>query len=310
MEVNRFSVKGKHNLELKCISVKPKKEPKALVQIFHGMAEYKDRYIPFMEYLAENGYAVYAHDHRKHGESIQEEGEYGIWTKEDRFSDVIDDCNFVTRKILKEYPGKKLIVLGHSMGSIIARMFISRYALIPSAAIIMGTLPVYTPAKGFAPVALAKTIRLFKGSKKRSDFLATQLNNPCIKDYENPRTPLDWLATDEALVDAYIADPLCGYPYTPQFYVEFFKAIVEVNKESVISLTKDMPMLFISGQEDPVGEKGKGVEQVVKYYKGFGYTSVDLHLVEGGRHEILNEVSKNETYKFILNWVEENLGKI
>ncbi len=308
MEVTRFNVKGKHDLELKCIMVKPKKDPKAIVQIFHGMGEYKDRYIPFMEYLAENGFVVYAHDHRKHGQSISEEEGYGIWTKEDRFSDVIDDCNFVTRKILRDYPGKKLVVMGHSMGSIIARNYISRYSLVPSAAIIMGTLPPYTKAKGFAPVALAKVIRLFSGSSKRTQFMANTLNSPCIKGIENPRTELDWLSRDEELVDAYIADPLCGYAYTPQFYVEFLKTIVHVSQGSVISLTKDMPMLFISGEEDPVGENGEGIEEVVRHYKGYGYTQITKKLVEGGRHEILNETNKEETYEYILDWLNKAIA--
>jgi alpha-beta hydrolase superfamily lysophospholipase len=303
MEVTRFSVKGKHDLSLKGIMVKPKKDPKAIVQIFHGMGEYKDRYLPFMEFLAENGFVVYAHDHRKHGESITEENGYGIWTKEDRFSDVIDDCNFVTRKILRDYPGKKLIIFGHSMGSIIARNYISRYALVPAAAIIMGTIPPYTKAKGFAPIALAKTIRLFKKAGKRTDFMAETMNKPCIKEIENPRTNLDWLSRDEAVVDAYIADPLCGYAYTPQFYVEFIKTIVNVSQGSVISLTKDMPLLFISGDHDPVGEMGVGIEEVVRHYKGYGYTQITKKLVEGARHEILNETNKEETYQFILDWL-------
>lgn len=307
MEVTKFTVKGKHDLALKGIMIKPKKDPKAIIQIFHGMGEYKDRYIPFMEFLAENGYVVYAHDHRKHGESISEEGGYGIWTKQDRFSDVIDDCNFVTRKILRDYPGKKLVIFGHSMGSVIARHFISRYALVPSAAIIMGTLPPFSKVKGFAPITLAKTMRLFTGATKRSAFMGTQLNNPNIKPFENPRTKLDWLSTDEALVDAYIADPLCGYDYTPQFYVEFLKEIVNVSLGSVISLTKDMPMLFISGDHDPVGGMGEGIEEVVRHYKGYGYTQITKELVKDARHEILNEVNKEETYKFILDWLTKSL---
>lgn len=307
MAVQTFSVVGKHNLELKGIMVKPKKEPKAIIQIFHGMAEHKERYIEFMEFLAKNGYAVYAHDHRKHGESISEEEGYGIFTKEDRFSDVIDDCNKVTKKIIKDYPGKKIVIMGHSMGSIIARYYISRYALVPSAAIIMGTLPIYTSMSGFAPISLAKTIKLFTSSKRRSNFLAKVLNDPCIKPIENPRTDLDWLSHDTNTVDEYIANPLCGYAYTPQFYVEFLKTIVEVNKEKVVTSTKDMPMLFISGDQDPVGNNGEGVSDVVNYYKGCGYSQITKILIENGRHEILNETDKYDTYDKILAWLTKEI---
>lgn len=307
MSVHTFTVMGKHGLELKGIMVKPKKDPKAVIQIFHGMAEHKERYIPFMEFLAANGYAVYAHDHRKHGESISEEEGYGIFTKEDLFTDVIDDCNKVTKKIIKDYPGKKIVIMGHSMGSIIARLYISRYALIPSAAIIMGTLSIFKPSQGFAPIALAKTIRLFTSSKKRSNLLAKALNDPNIKFIENPRTELDWLNTVEEEVDKYIENPLCGYAYTPQFYVEFLKTIVHVNKESVVTATKDMPMLFISGDHDPVGGNGEGVTDVVNYYKGCGYSQITQILVEGGRHEILNESDKEDTYNKILEWIQNEI---
>lgn len=303
MGVTRFTVRGKHGLDLKCITVKPKKSPKAIVQIFHGMGEHKERYIPFMEFLAENGFAVYAHDHRKHGESISEDEGYGIWTKEDRFSDVIEDCNLVNRKILRENPGKKIVIMGHSMGSIIARNYISRYALIPAAAIIMGTIPPYSKAKGFAPVALAQSVRLLASSTKRNKFLSNTLNKPNIKPFTEPRTELDWLTTVTEEVDKYIADPLCGYAYTPQFYVEFLKEIVHVSQGSVIQLTKDMPLLFISGDHDPVGENGDGIQTLVHHYEGYGYTQSTMKLVKDARHEILNEWNKEETQQYILDWL-------
>ena len=113
MSIERFKVKGKHSVELACVKVLPKKEPKALIQIFHGMGEHKERYLPFMKFMAEQGYALYAHDHRKHGESILFEEGYGIFDKDDRWDDVLDDCYYVTRKMLKDYPGKPIIIFGH-----------------------------------------------------------------------------------------------------------------------------------------------------------------------------------------------------
>ena len=307
MDVQRFKVKGKHQLDLACIKVVPKKEPKAVIQIFHGMGEYKDRYIPFMTYLAENGYAAYAHDHRKHGESVEHEDDYGMWTKEDRFSDVIDDCYFVTRKVLRDYPGTKIIVFGHSMGSIIARSYISRYALVAKASIIMGTLPPMKSSNAFAPITLAKFARTFKG-KKRSDFLANLLNKPMMKSYTEPRTNLDWLTRDETIVDQYIDDKLCGYAYTPQFYVEFFQEIVRVNKEKVLLDTKDNPILFISGEADPVGDNGEGVKKVFHLYNAHGFTQLTLELVKEARHEVLNELENLTTYGFIKDWIAKNVG--
>ena len=302
MEVMEFKIKGRHSLELACIKVLPKKEAKAVVQIFHGMGEKKERYIPFMKFLAENGYAVFIHDHRKHGASVFNEGEHGIWTKEDTWHDVIDDAYFVSRKILKEFPGKEIYVLGHSMGSIIARGFLSEYPLIAKKAIIMGTLPPYTLTKALAPMILARILRLFSSSTKRSSFLGNLMNKGLQPKYGMPRTEFDWLTHDN--VDAYIADPLCGYSYTPQFYLEFFKGIVACNKSATISNTKHIPILFISGADDPVGDKGEGVKLVHRQFNGHGYTQLTLKIIEEAKHEVLNETNKIETYQFILNWLD------
>jgi len=309
MEVVDFKVKGKHELQLACIKVLPKKEPKAIVQIFHGMGEHKNRYIPFMKYLAENGYAVYAHDHRKHGESVANEDDYGIFVNTDTWDNVLDDCYFVSRRIMKDLPGKKIIVFGHSMGSIIARGFLSKYATVAKAGVIMGTLPPYSPTKAFPLIALANIIKLFTGSTKRSNFLATSMNKPMMKNYEEPRTHLDWLTRDEEVVDQYIDDKLCGYAYTPQFYIQFFKGIVECNKSNFMLEAKDIPLLLISGAADPVGGNGTGIEEIFEKYSGHGFTQLTLELVDGARHEVLNEIDKIKTYEFILNWLDNNVEK-
>ncbi len=306
MDIEKFEIKGKGNVQLKAIKVLPKKEPKAIIQIFHGMGEHKNRYIPFMEFMAENGYACYAHDHRKHGESITVENGYGLFEKNDRWDDVLDDAYFITRKILKDYPGKKIIIMGHSMGSIIAREFIAKNPLVPHAAILMGTLPPYSAGKAIAPKILGSILATFN-TKKRSKFMAEIVNKPMLKTYNQPRTKFDWLTVDEQVVDAYIEDPLCGYAYTPKFYLEFVNALVRINKSSLIMRTKDIPMLFISGKDDPVGEFGEGVKEIYRVYNGHGYTQLKVHIVENERHEILNGPKKDETRKEILQWCDQTL---
>ncbi|AIO18567.1 lysophospholipase L2 [Candidatus Izimaplasma bacterium HR1] len=303
MEVMEFKIKGRHSLELACLKVLPKKEPKAIVQIFHGMGEKKERYIPFMEFLADNGYAVYIHDHRKHGASVFNEGEHGMWVKEDTWHDVIDDAYFVSRRILKDLPGKEIYILGHSMGSIIARGFLGEYPLVAKKAILMGTLPPMSLTAAIAPILLARVLRLFSGAK-RSTFLGNMTNKRLQPKYGMPRTEFDWLSRDNEIVDKYIEDPLCGYAYTPQFYFEFFKGIVACNKSNFISQTKHIPILFISGSEDPVGEKGEGVKLVHRQFNGHGYSQLTLKIVEEAKHEVLNETNKLETYQFILNWLD------
>lgn len=306
--MKRFVIKGKHNCPISVLQISSKKKAKAIIQIFHGMGEHKERYIPFMEFMSTNGYICVVHDHRKHGESVPSENKHGMFDRNDRWYDVLEDAYQVTRHVQKEFPGLPIILFGHSMGSIIARLYISQNPLIPTATILSGTLPPIYSFKAFIPKLLAGFISIF-APNKRSDFLANLLNKPLLKTYKPTRTSFDWLSRDEDIVDKYIEDPLCGYSYTPQFYKEFFKGIVDCNKSNVIKQTKDRPILFISGQNDPVGEFGEGVKKTMDLYRGHGLTNLTLQLFPEARHEILNEINKEETMTFILNWCNQLFEK-
>ncbi len=308
MDVERFKVRGKKGIEISCFKIIPE-EVKGVVHILHGMGEHKERYLHFAKYLAKNSYAVYAHDHRKHGESVNDESEVGIFTKEDKWDDIIDDCNFVNRKIKKDLPDVKVITLGHSMGSIIGRKFISKYANATDLAIIMGTVPPISLGKAIVPLLMTSVMILFNSKNNRSPFMSKILNDPLIKDLEPRRTDFDWINTDEKAVDEYIEDPLCGYNYSTRFYKEFFKGLYDASKSDVIFEGNNIPLLFISGKNDPVGEFGVGVKAARELYSGHGFLDLTLNIINDTRHEVLNEPNKKETYKFIIDWIEENLEK-
>ena len=298
-----ITLHGRHECPLSVYYQVPE-NPKAIVQIFHGMGEHKERYEDFIAFLNKNGYGAYIHDHRKHGASLNSPEELGIFSKEDTWDDVLDDCYFVTRKIQKDHKDVPIIIMGHSMGSIIARGYIQRFRSVPSKAIIMGTLPPYTSMKGFAPIMLAKILGLFR-KERRSEFMANQLNAPLIKPFYGNLTPFDWISSDEAVVKAYAEDPLCGYSYNAKFYEEFLKAIVKVNKERNLEATPNIPLLFISGDTDPVGEFGKGVEELVALYSGHAYQQMTTIFMKDARHEVLNETNKQEAYDKILKWLNK-----
>jgi len=306
MAIEEFVVRGKHDLGLSCFKIIPEGEVKGVIQIFHGMGEHKKRYHHFAKYVAKLGFAVYSHDHRKHGLSVRSPEELGIFTREDTWKDVLVDCNFINRKIQKDFPNVPIIVLGHSMGSIIARKFISNYEDVASMAIIMGTLPPIGLSRAWAPLFLNAIIGLFKGNKPMN-FIAKLLNDPLNKTIEEPRTKFDWLSHDTKVVDKYIKDPLCGYNYSKMFYKEFFMAMMDVNTSDVILKTDDIPLLFISGKDDPVGDFGDGVKKVRELYSGHGYTKLTYKLIENNRHEVLNEKGKTNTYKYLIEWINSNI---
>lgn len=284
----------------------PSTKPKAILHIFHGMGEHKNRYIPFMEFLTKQGYLVLAHDHRKHGESIPKKDMQGIFLRGDTWDKVLHDASLVVHDQKSAHPNLPYIILGHSMGSVILRRFLIEYKELADKAIIMGTLPPYSKAMGLIPLTLARLVAFFKRDGARSPFIANLVSSPLQKSYKNPRTEFDWLTYDEDIVDEYIKDPLCGYPYTPKFYQEFFKGILGLTDQNFLKKGKDIPLLFISGDEDPVGNNGEGVKEVQKAYEKANYTKTKLLLINKARHEVLNERNKEATYHKILDWIEAN----
>jgi alpha-beta hydrolase superfamily lysophospholipase len=296
MKIEKFIVKGKSDLELSCFKVIPEGDILGVIQVFHGMGEHKNRYYHFAKNMAKNGFAVYAHDHRKHGFSVKNKDDVGIFTSDDTWKNVIDDCNIVSGVIQKDLPNVPVIIMGHSMGSVIARKYISTYASVPKMAIIMGTLPPIGMGRAWLPLLLTSIVGFFK-KDNRLPFIAKLLNDPLNKNITDNRTEFDWLTNDTEEVDKYIKDPLCGYAYSKKFYKEFFNTMIDINKVETIVKTKDIPLLFISGKDDPVGDFGEGVMKVKELYSANGYNKSTLKLVDNNRHEIINEFDQMETEK-------------
>lgn len=296
-------ITGTEGSHLHITSWHPDSEPTAVVQILHGMAEYGERYEDFAKYLSKNGYAVYTHDHRKHGKSIGEEQKVGIFDKNDRWENVIDDVQVVNDFIKSNEKNKNIIILGHSMGSIICRRYIQEYGQNVVAAIIMGT----APSKPFSCIGgkvVGSIVSKINDKNARSVFMDKLAVGAFNKPFRPERTSCDWLSTDEEQVDRYVADEICGLPYSAEFYVQFSRGVSACNKRSNIMKTPHFPILFISGDKDPVGHNGKGVKKVYDTYASMGYKdNITMKLVEDARHEILNEINKREVYKYILDWI-------
>lgn len=270
-----------------------------VVLVLHGMGEHAERYTPFASYMTAQGMAVIVHDHRKHGKSIQLGEEVGILGKNDLLDAMVDDVSVVVDYIKSRHPEKPIALLGHSMGSVIARMYLTQADDAIDKVVLSGTLPRY----GKPYIKLMRALALISGvwvpQHKRHRFLAVKMNAGLIKKIPEPDTPLDWLTRDADIVKGYIDDPLCGFAYNKRFYRSFFKLIDRVNRPDTIRKTKPVPMLLISGSHDPLNDKASALESVGESYKRYADLDVMLESVEGARHEVLNEFKREETYALI-----------
>lgn len=282
---------------------------KAVFQIVHGMAEHGERYEDFAKYLCGKGFAVLVDDHAGHGKSIKSDKDLGYFGESMGWNSLVKDEKALTEMIKEEFPDTPIIFFGHSMGSFIAREYIRRYGKDEriKAAIFCGSSG-KNPA---APIAirLAGIIAKSKGSKHRSEFINKIAFGPYNNKIQNPKTPFDWLTTDEEIVNKYIEDKYCGFLFTAAGYKDLFTILNKVSgKDWYSDMSKiNLPVLLTSGEDDPVGTYGKGIKQIHNDLIQAGKNDVTLKLYQGMRHEILNEIDRATVYEDIAAW---SLSKI
>ena len=284
----------------------PEGEPKAVVQILHGIAEFVERYDTFANYLTGLGYAVVAEDHMGHGQSINGGGIQGYF--HGGWFTAVEDSMQLMRDTMAAYPGVPYVLFGHSMGSFMARTILCKYPDSGiSAAVICGT--------GWQPTtalpAMVKMVELIckkTGEEKPSELLQGIVFGSYNKKVEHPRTAFDWLTRDKEIVDAYIAHPLCGFTASCGLLREMVKSFRYIQDPANLEkMKKDLPVFLIAGGDDPVGNYGKGIHKCADAFRKAGMTDVDLKLYPLGRHEILNEINKEEVFGDVVNWIEKRL---
>ena len=292
------------NYKIRCMEWIPDGEVKGVLQITHGMTEHIGRYKEFGVWLAEHGIAVIGHDHLGHGKTVVNKDDFGYFGTHGGTECVIKDIRRVTVYAKKLYPDKKLFILGHSMGSFFTRKYLSVYQDGPDGFIIMGT---GSPADGLLRVGalLAGAMAKVKGEHFRSKLLYEMSLGGYNKKFEPVTTPQDWLTRDVELAKAYGSDELCQYIFTAAAYRDFFHVMLQDSKaEKAGNIRTNAPMLLISGENDPVGDDGKGVRIVFDRYKKAGVSDMTLKLYEGARHEVLHELNWEEVFEDILQWME------
>ncbi len=280
---------------------------RGVVLLSHGVAEYGQRYAPFAQFLCGKGFAVLAHDHLGHGQSVRDGGTPLYFGARHGWQYVTDDLAALQRTAARAFPQVPCFLFGHSMGSFIARTYLIRYPGALRGAILCGTGQPAPAVVSAGRLFVDREIRLLgpKAYSPQADALAFGAYN---RAFAPNRTKFDWISANEDNVDAYIADPLCGGDATLGLLRDMLGGIAFIGqRENISKVDKDCALLLIAGDKDPVGDMGKGVERVRRAYRRAGVRDVQMKLYHDLRHEILNERSRRFIYQDVLAWLEAHL---
>jgi len=284
----------------------PDGEPRAAIQIVHGMAEHAGRYAPLAEQLVARGYAVYASDHRGHGRSIpagEEPGHLG----EGGFVHAAEVVSALARRIAGEHPGTRHVLFGHSFGSFVVQRLLYTEPALADAVVLSGTSGKPPPHAALGPY-LARIERRRLGARGKSKVIDALTFRDFNRRFKPNRTNFDWISSDRAQVDAYAADPMCGFLLSVQSWLDLFEALPTLtHPKNLARIPKDKPIYIFAGTQDPVGELGRGVQRLAKAYRNAGLRRVDVRLYEGGRHEMLRETNADEVVSDLLAWLDRAL---
>lgn len=279
--------------------------PKAVVQILHGMAEYGSRYARLAQALASAGYTVYAHDHRGHGKSVPEGSPAGHMADSDSWNRIVEDAHGVNREIAKRHSGLPIIILGHSMGSFVLQQLLFEHPNDMIAAALSGSNG-KPPPIAMVGKLIARLERLRVGKQNPSPVLQKLTFGEYNKPFEPPRTEFEWLSRDPDEVDKYVADPLMGFAVSTQSWLDLLSALDRISKPSnVAKVPKGKPLYLFAGDQDPVGDNGKGMKNLYDAYKRAAIFDVRLKLYPDGRHEMLNETNRQEVTDDFVSWCDE-----
>ena len=304
MKVENFMFKDKGDLEIFVYKWLPDEnvQVKGVVQIAHGMAETAARYEGFARALTNDGFIVYANDHRGHGKTAGEVSKLGD-LGEDGFNSMVENMHELNERIKVENHDLPIFLFGHSMGSFLTQRYICLYGSELKGAIISGSC-----GKQGITIDIARLIAKGEIKKIGRAGKSNKLDKLSFGSYNNSfkpnRTAFDWLSRDNNEVDKYIDDPFCGTVFTAGFFYDFLGGLKSIaDHKEIKNVPKDLPIYIFSGAKDPVGKNGKGVLKLVKTYKEHGMVDLTYKLYKDGRHEMLNEINKEEVIEDVIKWL-------
>jgi alpha-beta hydrolase superfamily lysophospholipase len=280
-----------------------------VVQIVHGVAEYIERYDAFARFLCGKGFAVVGNDHLGHGQSIIMQEDLGYFDAHDGWNEVVCDIEQLRAMTAARFPDTPYFLFGHSMGSFLTRTFLIDHPEAPLAGVILsgtGQNPAPVVAAG---KLICQTELVLHGPRYRSEAVDNLAFGSYNKNFQPQRTKFDWLSRDTENVDKYAADPLCGFLCTVSLYRDMMGGLQYIGKSSNLAkMNKALPIYFMSGDKDPVGGDGMGVAKVFGMFKKAGMRDVFYKFYKDGRHEMLNEINRDQVMADIADWLFKKIG--
>lgn len=285
----------------------PDGPPRAVVQLVHGISEHMGRYDHFARYLTGHGFAVCGHDHLGHGHTAAGPEEYGFLGKENGWDHLARDVRALSEAERTRFPEVPWFLMGHSMGSFVARTCLIRWPELADGCILSGTGQERAPLVAFGK-AVSSLLCALRGPNTRSSLVTSLSLGAYNRQFRPNRTDNDWISRDEGVVDAYCADPLCQFVPTVGMFRDMMGGLQFIGRPANLTrMDPEIPVLFFSGDHDPVGNNGRGVKRVAALFRAAGVRDVTLRLYPGGRHEMLNECNREEVYADVLAWLEAHL---
>jgi len=281
--------------------------PRAIVLISHGMAEHGARYARLAAILTAHHYAVYVPDHRGHGHTPASSADLGHYADDDGWEKVVSDLHEVLDAAKARHPGVPVFLLGHSMGSYIARGLAFRRGDALAGLLLSGTTHDH-PLAYQAPRVIVAAERARLGKRGKSAIVKKLTFDAFNKRFEPARTPCDWLSRDPAEVDKYVNDPLCGFECTTQLWWDLLGGMVEMcTPRNVARMPKTLPIYVLAGERDPVNNRLAGIRKLQAALETAGIESVTCRVYPGARHELLNETNRDEITKDLVAWLDSQL---
>lgn len=283
----------------------PRGSLKATVLLMHGMQEHCGRYVEFAEFLQSNGYAVLTYDHAGHGLTAKSKVQLGFFRRSQPDRMLVSDARKIANVLLQRYPGVPLILMGHSMGSFIGRILVDEAAHLFHAAVFIGSGGPNSMASLAKPALyIANAIAPAKRSKWLNKLFIS-IQNECFKN-EVPNDGTNWLSVSMANREAFVNDELCGVDFSNNALYGLISLNVAATRSGwALNIPKEFSMLFVSGDDDPVGDFGKGIEKTAHHLQQRGYKKVDVKRYANMRHEVLNEANRQEVFDDIIQWLGE-----